>query len=108
MSAVADAPLRLFESDLMPKVASVVFNGKEYTLRLQLTAFGDITSQATDFVSLLTGHATPTASADHYRKIVAQCPELQHFNKQLRDHIQVGQEWVRGGSGVGQGWIRGG
>lgn len=88
MSAPNNAP-RLFESDLTPKAPIVSFNGKEYTMRLQITAFGDVTTQATDFVSLLTAHATSTAAVDHYRKIVTQYPALHHCDKQLRDNIQV-------------------
>lgn len=90
------APIRLFESDLTPNVASVLFEGKEHMLRIQITAFGDVTSQMTDYVSLLTGHDTPSAASDHYRKILAQCPILQHCNLQLRDHIQV-----KSGVGIG-------
>jgi hypothetical protein len=86
---MADAPPRLFESDLTSIKELVPFNGTSYKMRVQLTAFGGITNQATDFVALLTTHELPAACADHYRKIVARCSDLKHCNKQLRDHIQV-------------------
>ncbi len=54
MSAASNAPIRLFESDLTPKVASVVFNGKDYQMQMQITGFGDCAVQAVNWVMLLT------------------------------------------------------
>ena len=96
MSALNNAP-RLFESDLTPVTASIALNGKENTIRAQITAFGDLTSQGTDYVAAITGNTSSTACADHIRNIAKNYPELHHGNKQLRDHIQV-----RWGSEEGQ------
>ena len=100
MSALNNAP-RLFESDLTPLQATLAFNGKDYVMRFQITAFGDVATQTTDFVCLLTGHDTSDAASDHYRKLMAQCPALHHNNKLLKNHIQVGM-----GSGWGRDGVR--
>ena len=93
-----DAPLRLFDSDLTPLIPTVSLNDKKYKMHIQITAYGSFTNQMTDYVSFLTGHTTSTttsltamaqAAADHFRKIVGRCPDLQHGNRQLRDYIQV-------------------
>ena len=93
-----NAQQRLFESDITPVTASIPFNGRTYEMNIQLTAFGGFADKMIDFVSILTGTTTaakPTALAqsassyDHFRKLVARCPDLKHKNEQLRDHIQV-------------------
>ena len=88
MSALNNAP-RLFESDLTPKTATIALNGKEHDIRVQITAFGDLTSQGTDYVAAITGNTAPKACADAIRRIADIYPDLHHGNKQLRDHIQV-------------------
>jgi hypothetical protein len=80
---------RLFESDLTPKKATIALSGKQHELRVQITAFGDLTSQATDYVATITGNTSTTSCAEHFRRIAALYPDLQHGHKQLRDHIQV-------------------
>ncbi len=87
MSALNNAP-RLFESDLTPMEPVILFNGLEYKTRLKITAYGEMTGSATDVVSILIESST-TAAADHYKKIVARCSELNHENFQLKYHIQV-------------------
>ena len=67
----------------------ITFNGKEYKIHLQITAYGDVTTQATDWVGLLTTKHSPGPAIDHYRKIVARSPDLDHHSMQLRDHIQA-------------------
>ena len=91
MSAASNAPIRLFESDLTPKVASVVFNGNEYQMQMQITAYGDFTVQATNWTGLLISKKARKPAIDHYGGIVGKHPELEHQNMQLRDHIQVKQ-----------------
>ena len=91
MLAANNAQPRLFESDLTPMTPTISFNGKEYKIHLQITAYGDITTQATDWVCLLTSKNAPGPAIDHYRKIVARSSDLEHHSMQLRDHIQVFQ-----------------
>ena len=79
---------RLFEADLTPVEYTVPFNGNDYIIHLQITAFGEVVSQATDFVSLLTKHPSIPAG-EHFRKLVARCPDLDHKNQKLRDYVQV-------------------
>ncbi len=88
MQSNADVRPRLFEQDLTPMECIVPFNDNDYKIHLQITAFGELTSQATDFVSLLTGHS-PIPAGEHFRKLVARCQELNHNNQQLRDCFQV-------------------
>jgi hypothetical protein len=79
---------RLFESDLTPNMASVVFNANPYQMNMQMTAYGDFTFQAVDLVTLATEDLI-TKKMDHFMKVVKRCRELEHNNKNLRDHIQV-------------------
>jgi hypothetical protein len=82
------ARIRLFEQDLTPMECKIHFKNKEHVIHLQITAFGEVASQATEFVSLLTEHPIPPAG-DHYKKLVGRCKELEHKNKFLRDNIEV-------------------
>ena len=85
---MADAPPRIFESDLTPVDQKITFNGNDYNLHMQVTAFGDTPIQATNFLSLLTENSI-TRKIEHLNKIVDRCPELYHGHKPLRDNIQV-------------------
>ncbi len=96
----SDESPRLFNSDLSPLTPTVSLNGKKYKMHIQITAFGGFANQMTDYVSFLTGNTTTTststsqavmcqAATDHFRKLVARCPALNHNKRQLRDHIQV-------------------
>ncbi len=79
---------RLFEQDLTPMECKIPFKSKEHTIHIQITAFGEVASQAIEFVSLLTEHHT-TPAGDHFKKLVGRCEELEHKNRVLRDNIQV-------------------
>jgi hypothetical protein len=80
--------VRVFESDLTSVEHDVTFNGNEYSMHLHITAFGEGTVQAIDWIALLTEN-TVSKKSDHFRKLVDKCDELYHGNKKLRDHIQV-------------------
>jgi hypothetical protein len=85
---MADAFPRLFESDLTPVKQKVSFNGNYYNMHVQVTAFGGMPVQATDFLSLLTEN-TISRKLEHLYKLVDRCPELYHGHKPLRENIQV-------------------
>ena len=84
---MVDIP-RLFDSDLTPIEQIFFFNGNDYNMHIQITAFGGDAVKAEDMMTLITENSI-SKKMDHFSKIARRCEKLQHGDKQLRDHIQV-------------------
>ncbi len=89
---MAELP-RLFDSDLKPTEQKFFFNGNDYNMHIQITALGGDAVQAVDWLALLTENSI-SKKIDHFSKIAHRCEELQHKDRQLRDHIQVLHTWI--------------
>jgi hypothetical protein len=79
---------RLFRADISAETHCVPFKGKDHTLSLQITAYGDVLVRVTDWVSLFTGHEQ-AAAMDHFGNIARAHPDLHHGKRKLEDHLEV-------------------
>jgi hypothetical protein len=80
---------RLFEANLTHEEFKINFDAREVKTRVEITAYGIPFAKATDLVSLATGHEDANCSGNHLRLITKKNPDLEHNDKQLRDHIEV-------------------
>ena len=81
--------LRVRAADITPIEYPIVFKGKQHTLNLIVTCYGDFLVQSLHGTKVLIDTEDAVAASNHFSTISKRTPTLQHGNLKLEDHIKV-------------------